>query len=193
MDGRCPYATPLRCPRYFSSVSLVSKRGITTSLDEKTEQQGLAKWSQDELWPWNAESEPSAGIGQFSSFNNFCPEVSFMAFGEFARSLLRGAEDGDVSERLHYSDCPLFSLLSSKEEKHMAQINFNAPVTGNVNVAGHSISSPVMSLTLNELLTRIDDSNASTPDKEAAKGKLSEFLKHPVVAAILGGLASRNV
>jgi hypothetical protein len=46
-----------------------------------------------------------------------------------------------------------------------------------------------MSLSLAEVLTKIEASNVSVPEKEAAKSKLAEFLSHPVVAAIIGGLA----
>lgn len=73
----------------------------------------------------------------------------------------------------------------------MSNITFNGPVTGNINVAGHSITAPVMSVSLGELLTKIEASNVAAPEKEAAKSKLAEFLSHPVVAAIVGGLAGK--
>ncbi len=72
----------------------------------------------------------------------------------------------------------------------MANITFTGPVSGNINVAGHSISAPVMSLSLGDVLARIESSSAAPTEKEAAKSKLAEFLSHPVVAAIIGGLAS---
>ena len=73
----------------------------------------------------------------------------------------------------------------------MSNITFNGPVTGYINVAGHSINAQAMSLSLTELLTKIEASNVTAPEKEAAKSKLAEFLLHPVVAAIAGGLASK--
>ena len=71
----------------------------------------------------------------------------------------------------------------------MAQINFNAPVSGQVNVAGKSISSPVMALSMQDIVARIDASDALPAEKEAAKSKLTAFLEHPLVTGIVGGLA----
>ncbi len=40
------------------------------------------------------------------------------------------------------------------------------------------------------LVTRIDESNASREEKEEAKGKLSAFLEHPLTVSVLGGAAA---
>ena len=77
------------------------------------------------------------------------------------------------------------------QEKSVSNITFNAPVSGNINVAGHSINAQAMSLSLTEMLSKIEASNVAAPEKEAAKSKLADFLSHPVVAAIVGGLASK--
>ena len=71
----------------------------------------------------------------------------------------------------------------------MAQINFNAPVSGQVNVAGSSISNPVMQLSVGELLAKIDAANASPAEKVEAKSKLAGFLSHPLVTSLVGGIA----
>ncbi len=70
----------------------------------------------------------------------------------------------------------------------MTNINFNAPVSGQINVAGTTVDAPVMNISVGELLTRIEDADATTEEKEAAKSKLAELLEHPLVAAIVGGL-----
>ncbi|MEY4386863.1 MAG: hypothetical protein RLY20_2146 [Verrucomicrobiota bacterium] len=54
---------------------------------------------------------------------------------------------------------------------------------GNANVQG-------VALHIEQILRRIENSDASTEDKANAKSKLNEFLSHPAVTAILGGLAS---
>lgn len=70
----------------------------------------------------------------------------------------------------------------------MANFTFNGPVTGNVNIAGHTISSPMMSLTLSELIEKIDASPATNQEKEEAKSKLGEFLAHPILTSVIGGI-----
>jgi hypothetical protein len=146
--------------------------------------------------------------------SNFCPEVAYDTFKLFGCTLIRASDDAvdrqiaeDLIEKdpapagkdwrwmwsyvepLHYSDCPLYSKLST--ETQVPNITFNGPVTGNINVAGHSISAPVMSLSLAELLTKIEASPAPVTEKEIAKSRLAEFLAHPIVAAVIGGLAGK--
>ena len=70
----------------------------------------------------------------------------------------------------------------------MTQVTFNGPISGQVNVAGKSISSPVANISLRELEQRIDDSNASDEEKREVRNILRSFLEHPTVAAIIGGL-----
>lgn len=71
----------------------------------------------------------------------------------------------------------------------MSQVTIHGNVTGQLNIAGESVTSPVLHLSLNDLLSKIDSSNASPQEKTSAKAKLKELLAHPVVAAIVGGLA----
>lgn len=54
---------------------------------------------------------------------------------------------------------------------------------GNANVQGVAVH-------VEQILKAIEESHASATDKAEAKTKFSEFLKHPAVTAILGGLAS---
>lgn len=210
LPGRCQHASVHRCPRYFDSLALLSDVGITTRIPEPIHDAAVARWKTHELAP--ATAEAAASISGSGGASNFCPEVAFDTFKLFAVTLIRLSSDPvdqQISELaikrdpgtdgkdwrgfwshvepLHYSDCPLYAKLH--QEKSVSQITFNAPVTGNVNVAGQSIHSPVMTFSLAELVTKIEASNAAQMEKEAAKSKLSEFLTHPVVAAIIGGLA----
>jgi hypothetical protein len=84
---------------------------------------------------------------------------------------------------------PMHFVDALHKENTMSNISFNAPITGNVNVAGNSIIAPVQSITFGDILTRIEKSSATETEKQAAKSKLTEFLSHPLVAAIVGGLA----
>lgn len=212
--ARCPYATPSRCPRYFESVSLLSKAGIMAGLSTKVHDELLGKWEAHELWPSTAESATSISGGKKPNcFSNFCPEVSFDAFKLFASTVigfydeldrdLREQQlardtvsnspdwrrDWEYVEPRHYSECPLYAKLH--QEKQVTQINFHGSITGQVNVAGESISSPVLHITVADIISKIESSDASPEDKETAKSLLQGFLAHPLVAAIAGGLVGK--
>lgn len=213
LTGRCPFATVGRCPRYFESVALLSDAGITTKLAPEIEASMLAKWQAHDAWPTTKETAAATfGNGeQPHMFSNFCPEAAFDTFKLFATSLIRHTDDIDRAaaeraiaadgpsngndwrwnwahvEPMHYAECPVYAKLY--QERTMAQINFNGPVSGQVNVAGKSITSPVMALSVQDIVAQIDASNGTPAEKEAAKSKLAEFLAHPLVAAIAGGIA----
>lgn len=210
--GRCPHASIHRCPRYFESTALLARVGITTQMAQEPHDAAHAKWRAHELTPATSETETSISGGENPNcYSNFCPEVAYDTFRLFGSTLIRIGDDIDreIAERaiaedpapegkdwrwlwsyvepLHFSDCPLYAKL--RQEKPVSNITFNGPVTGNINIAGHSIAARTMSLSLADLLTKIDASSVTEPEKEAAKSKLAEFLSHPVVAAIVGGLA----
>ncbi|WP_097066411.1 hypothetical protein [Nitrosovibrio sp. Nv4] len=174
----------------------------------------LAKWRAHELASVTTETEASISGGKNPScYSNFCPEVAYDTFRLFSSTLIRIGDDIDRQlaeqliaenpasegkdwrwlwsyvEPLHFSDCPLYAKLH--QEKSVSNITFNGSVTGNINVAGYSITAQTMSLSLADILTKIEASNVEAPEKEAAKSKLAEFLAHPVVAAIIGGLAGK--
>ena len=167
-----------------------------------------------ELSPATAESDTSISGGEIPNcYANFCPEVAFDIFKLFGTTLIRIADaiDREHAERiiardpapegkdwrylwthvepLHFSDCHVYAKLY--QERVMSNITFNGPVTGNINVAGHSISAQAMSLSLSDLMAKIEAAEVASPEKEAAKSKLAEFLAHPVVAAIIGGMAGQ--
>ena len=64
-------------------------------------------------------------------------------------------------------------------------ISISGSVSGQLNIAGTTISAPSMNMTLSELERKIDESNDAS--KEDAKSKLRSLLKHPLVVKILGG------
>lgn len=83
-------------------------------------------------------------------------------------------------------------LLESTEVKDTNQsitqhISVSGPVSGQLNIAGHSIDTPNMNITLSELKRRIDESDDDS--KHKAKSKLESLLKHPLIVRILGSAA----
>jgi hypothetical protein len=152
LTPRCPFASVYRCPRYYASISLLSRAGMTTSLDSEEDQRLLEKWKRSDLWPVTAEqdSQVMGPDGRPSHFRNFCPEVSFDRFGWFASNLSYYADeiDVDVAHRnlhkeeatahdwrwtwsfvkpSHYAECPLYSplQLGVNDTKDKPQIGFN--------------------------------------------------------------------
>jgi hypothetical protein len=214
ISARCPHATVHRCHRHFESTSLLADEGITTRMPKVLHDQLLKKWEAHELWPVNAEGATSISGGRVPNcFSNFCPEVAFDTFKLFASTVIRFndeldsdqrhktlAQEGTYSERdwrwnyghvapMHYSECPVYSKIP--KEKGMPQINIHGNVNGQLNVGGESVNSPVFQLSLAELVSRIEAADVSPSEKAGAKSKLQELLAHPVVAAIVGGLAGR--
>jgi hypothetical protein len=62
---------------------------------------------------------------------------------------------------------------------------FNSP--SNVQVGNHNVQN--IQQVLSDLVSRIEATDATTEEKEEAKGLLRSFLEHPLVGAIVGGLA----
>lgn len=173
----------------------------------------LAKWHEHELAPATLETAASISGGDPPNcHSNFCPEVAYDTFKLFGTTLIRMTNDSvdrriaeeiiradpappgkdwrwiwSHVEPLHYSDCPIYAKL--RQERAMTSITFNGAVSGNINVAGHTISAPTLTLSLGDVLARIESSSVTPAEKEAAKSKLAEFLSHPVIAAVVGGLA----
>ena len=137
-----------RCP-YLSSLSLMGSAGAT-KMDKAEEERLFARWKQSDIWPHTADQDTGtfqtvsdSGATQTSMFLNFCPEVTFDIFGLFASALGNYTDemDRDFAHRrlqredvpsndwrwswsfvtpMHYSQCPLYSLLSSKGEPREA-------------------------------------------------------------------------
>jgi len=132
---RCPYASVLRCPRFYQSLSLLGEAGSTqieTFKDEWLKQE----WQKSDLWPVTDEQATmiAGPADKTKHFGRFCPEVLFERFGLFACDASRYGDEIDVeiahselSERgtppedwrwqwsyvkpCHYTDCPLSSLI----------------------------------------------------------------------------------
>ena len=67
-------------------------------------------------------------------------------------------------------------------------VNIHGNVNAPLNVAtGQHVT--ITSLTVGEILAKIDSSNASPEEKMAAKSRFQEFMSHPLVTSIVGGIA----
>lgn len=141
MPPRCPFASVHRCPRFYQSLSLLSKCG-STDIEAAEDEALFKKWSGSDLWPATKE-QATAIMGPAEEprhFKNFCPEVSFERFGLFAIELSAYPDelDRDNAHRslgkhgagpedwrwawahvlpLHYSECPLYSPLAHDSTK----------------------------------------------------------------------------
>jgi len=132
---RCRFASVHRCPRYYSSLSLLAHAG-STAIDPEQDKRLKERWSRSDLWPTTAEQATTL-IGSANGpqhFWRFCPEVSFDRFRVFASDLADYSDDIDRAvaharlarehappedprwawtfvHPMHYSECPLYSLL----------------------------------------------------------------------------------
>lgn len=139
---RCPFASVFRCPRYYQSLQLMGHAGAT-SLDKKLDKQLLKKWKKTDFWPIVDEQYPwiAGNKERTSVFSNFCPETIYDRFGWFATSIAAHEDEIDRDSayiRLsrekaskedwrwywssmrpsHYTECPLYSLLSKETNVH---------------------------------------------------------------------------
>jgi len=146
---RCPFRSVYRCSKYYLSRSLLGAAG-STKIDEDEDKGLLKTWRKSEFWPTTDEERPVIAMvsGESRSYDNFCPEVLFDRFGYFTSHLWRYPgenETGFAHERLakeeaspddsrwywggitpmHYTECPLFSLLSYKETQSATQNGFH--------------------------------------------------------------------
>lgn len=65
----------------------------------------------------------------------------------------------------------------------------NVTVSGSQNVQIGDSNSMDLAYVFNQLSQAIEESNGSEEEKREAQSQLKEFLSHPLVAAIMGGLA----
>jgi hypothetical protein len=137
----CPFSSVERCPRYYQSLSLLSKTG-GTSIDPVEDKKLERKWKKHELWPKIDEHATSVthASERLSSISNFCPEVTYDRFHLFCTSLASYADEIDIDiahkklqangassddpnwrwvyvQEGHFSECPLYDLLSCENPK----------------------------------------------------------------------------
>lgn len=142
LSPRCPYASVYRCPRFYQSLSLLGEAG-STIIDPKEDEKLKATWQKADVWPITDEQTTSiSGPGEeIRHFSHFCPEVSFDRFGLFATELHSYTDETDIGvahdrlreevalpddwrwiwshiEPMHYTECPLYSLLRAGKGKH---------------------------------------------------------------------------
>lgn len=80
--------------------------------------------------------------------------------------------------------------VSSKipKENKVTQINnFHGSIAGQLNVAGNSISSPKFDLTIDNNQAKFESSNE---EQISRKSLLGQFLAHPIVVVVVGGIVT---
>lgn len=147
LEPRCPFASVERCPRYYYSLSLMREAG-STAIDSADEEKLKEKWAKSDLRPRTMEQETvlsnwgkKDGGTEKRDFVNFCPEVSYERFGNFGSGYGDYADqiDTDLAHKrlaeirasntdwrwrwawlkpMHYSECPLYSLLAPRGKAH---------------------------------------------------------------------------
>jgi hypothetical protein len=147
LSPRCPYASVYRCPRFFQSLSLLGDAG-STKIDSMEDNNLKESWEKTDIWPTTAEQATSVSgpVDDIKHFSRFCPEVSFERFGLFAAELHKYTDEFDVGnahkvlcrERvlpddwrwdwwhivpMHYSECPLYSLVKLGKGRMKAKKN----------------------------------------------------------------------
>jgi hypothetical protein len=79
-------------------------------------------------------------------------------------------------------------VVGSSGTESNATVNINGDVNAPFNFAAGP-GANINALTINEILAKIDASSASQEEKLEVKSKLKEFIAHPLVTSIVGGLA----
>lgn len=147
VSPRCPYASVYRCPRFYQSLSLLGEAG-STKIDDNENKWLQDSWKNTDLWPITDEQATmiSGPADDTKHFSRFCPEVSYERFGLFATALHKYADDIDISvahrklsaikvsaddwrwnwsliEPMHFTECPLYSLLKAGKSKNELESN----------------------------------------------------------------------
>lgn len=93
----CPYANVHKCYRYYTSIFMLGEAQMITSImdDKKVELDNF--WLKTNLPPVIAEEDTciSGSNDRWTSFSNFCPEVSYSYFGLYASYLAKYVDDID--------------------------------------------------------------------------------------------------
>ena len=94
----------------------------------------------------------------------------------------------DSLDKFRSSLLPLRRVIpKSVADRKTTNVSISGNVYGQMNVAGESLHSPSLNITLNDLIEKIDSSEADETEKNDIKEKIKNILNHPLVASILGG------
>ena len=174
LSPRCPFASVYRCPRFYQSLSLLGRAGSTEIAPEE-DKRLKDEWQKTDVWPVTDEQATmiAGPKDEIKHFSRFCPEVIYDRFGFFATELHKFSDEIDMSaahaklrnegalpddwkwnwsriDPLHYTECPLYSLLRAGKGK-----NTPKPIFPNIGMPD-SISEEKISVTLGDEYTAKD-------------------------------------
>jgi len=160
LPPRCPYAAARRCPRYCFSLLLAGEMLVLAPTDDELKTELIAFWADTDLDPSCRDEEPgySGYRGKrWGTLNHFCPEVAHKAFGFFSNQIINYSDNLDFEaarkqlraegnqpdsdwqwyfeyvKPCHYTDCPLYSLLSLEGSK--VKLPHPGPITSNAQLS----------------------------------------------------------
>lgn len=143
----CPYANVHKCHRYYSSVFMLGEIKMITSISDDKKEALDSFWKESKLLPVIAEDDTGicGSEREFTSFSNFCPEVSFTYFRYYASYLSKYADeiDRDCGHRIaakenikndwryewasisacHFLDCTAYSQVHDFNSKSIGKFD----------------------------------------------------------------------
>ena len=127
-----------------------------------------------------AEKSINLAADEFNKIINTMREQNVELFNTTLLTSLKRYRESIIDLKKHITP-----LIKDKESKI---ININGDNYGQLNVADH-ISSPVVNMTISELIQKIDNSNLPSNEKENLKSKINDLISHPLLTSILGGIS----
>lgn len=143
----CPYANVHKCHRYYTSIYMLGKANMITSIDDAKKSELDEFWNKSGLLPVIEENDTgvASSDGRTSTFTNFCPEVSNEYLGYYANFLARYVDeiDKDSGHRTaarenikndwryewgwvkacHFLDCKVYSQVHSFNSKGIGKFD----------------------------------------------------------------------
>lgn len=137
----CPYANVHKCPRYYASIQRLGEARIISSISDEKQSSLDVFWASSELMPVIAEEETCVygEQGSWSTFSNFCPEVTFTYLHYYASFLAKYVDEIDsncgrrIAERekkandwryewgfispCHFSECSIYNKIHDFNSK----------------------------------------------------------------------------
>jgi len=143
----CPYANVHKCPRYYASIYMLGEVNMITSIEKEKKLELDTLWKESGIQAIIAEEDTgiAGSDNKWSSFSNFCPEVSFTYLNYYASYLSKYADEIDkdsrsrIAERdnldndwryewshvsaCHFSDCSAYNQVKEFNDKGIGKLD----------------------------------------------------------------------